>query len=105
MTNFRQGRFLFCCAIFTAMSFLTSGNDALAGDDLSSGQNYYAGLNCSQLWYERNRIFATYGYCFKSREAINAFGPACFPPYGKLPSNLRSVVKEIKAWERRRGCQ
>lgn len=87
-------------AIFCAFS----PNNAQAGDDYDSGQNYYATLGCGQLWYERNRIFAEHGYCFKSQRAINTFGPACFPPYGKLPSNLKGVVKEIKSWERRRGC-
>ena len=49
----------------------------------------YRGLSCGQLWYERNAIFAQYGYCFKTDQAINAFGRACFPPYGRLPPHAR----------------
>ncbi len=61
-------------------------------------------LSCGQLWYERNAIFARFGYCFQTEQAINTFGPACFPPYGKLPPNAQSRVNEIIAWERRKGC-
>ena len=76
---------------------------ASAGDD-DSGQSYYAGLSCQQLWYERNAIFARNGYCFSSPRAIAAFGKGCKPPFGELPSNLKSVVQEIKQWEAYRGC-
>ena len=78
--------------------------DARAGDDSGMGEDYYAGLDCNQLWYERNAIFASKGYCFKSQRAIATFGERCQPPYGELPDHLLRVVKEIKAWERRRGC-
>jgi YARHG domain len=88
--------------VLSAVSLPTHG--AHAGDDSNSGQNYYAGLNCNQLWYERNAIFASKGYCFKSQRGIATFGKSCHPPYGELPDNLRRVVKEIKGWERRRGC-
>jgi hypothetical protein len=77
---------------------------ARAGDDSSTGRDYYAGLNCKGLWYERNAIYARYGYCFKSDEARAAFGPGCFAPYGELPSNLKRVVDHIQSIERRRGC-
>ncbi|MGH1417971.1 MAG: YARHG domain-containing protein [Hyphomicrobiaceae bacterium] len=75
-----------------------------AGDDGELGTSYYAGLSCRQLWYERNSIFASRGQCFKTKRARSVFGKGCFPPYGKLPSNLRNVVKEIRSWERRKGC-
>ena len=61
-------------------------------------------LSCGQLWYERNAIFARFGYCFQTEQAVNTFGRACFPPYGKLPPNAQSRVNEIIAWERRKGC-
>ncbi len=75
-----------------------------AGDDSGSGTSYYAGLSCGKLWYERNAIFASKGQCFKTNRAIATFGKACFPPYGRLPGHLSRVVKEIKRWERRKGC-
>jgi hypothetical protein len=64
----------------------------------------YANLSCGQLWYERNAIFAQYGYCFKTSQAINAFGRGCFPPYGRLPPSAQARVDAITSWERRRGC-
>jgi YARHG domain-containing protein len=75
-----------------------------AGDDSDSGVSYYSGLTCGQLWQERNAIFAQYGYCFTSRQAISVFGKGCFSPFGKLPNHKRNVVSEIKSWERKRGC-
>lgn len=61
-------------------------------------------LSCGQLWYERNQIYAQFGYCFKTDQAIGTFGRACFPPYGRLPGWAQSRVNEIVGWERRRGC-
>ncbi len=92
-------------SLFAALQ-LFGGNIASvqAGDDSGSGTSYYAGLSCGQLWYERNAIFASKGYCFKSKRGRAVFGAGCFAPYGKLPGNLRRVVKEIKRWERRRNC-
>lgn len=87
-----------------ALSFIGATTSAQAGDDSGSGQNYYAGLTCQQLWYERNAIFARQGYCFENPRAIAVFGKGCKPPFGQLPSNLQSVVNEIKAWENKRGC-
>lgn len=81
-----------------------SGTPALAGDDEGMGQNYYAGLNCNQLWYERNAIFARHGFCFSTPRGIKAFGKGCTPPYGKIPGNLKRVVKEIQGYEQRKGC-
>ena len=61
-------------------------------------------LSCGQLWHERNAIFAQYGYCFKTEQAIRSFGRACFPPYGQLPSGAQARVDAIIAWEQRKGC-
>ena len=74
-----------------------------AGAPIASAQDY-AGLSCGQLWYERNSIFARYGHCFRTQQAIAAFGRACFPPYGRLPPGAQSRVNEITYWERRKGC-
>ena len=68
------------------------------------GAQGYASLSCGQLWHERNAIFAQYGYCFKTPQAINAFGRACFPPYGQLPAREQARVDNIIGWERRKGC-
>ncbi len=64
----------------------------------------YGQLSCGQLWYERNAIFARYGFCFKTQQAINTFGRGCFAPYGNLPAAAQDRVNAITAWERRKGC-
>jgi hypothetical protein len=76
-----------------------------AGSNDSHGQSYYAGLSCNQLWYERNKIFAAAGLCFKSERAISVFGTRCFPPYGELPDFRREVVREILGYEQAKGCR
>ena len=76
-----------------------------AGDPDESGVDYYAQLSCDQLWYERNAIYARHGYCFKKPRAIATFGRGCKPPFGQLPGNLQNVVRDIQAWEKRRGCR
>lgn len=81
------------------------GSAAIAGSAASSGQSYYAGLSCDQLWYERNKIFAAAGLCFKSDRGIEVFGTRCFPPYGELPNYKREVVSEILSYERAKGCR
>ena len=92
------------CALLAIQVVDGGSSEVVAGDNQRSGSDYYAGLNCGQLWYERNAIFAAHGFCFKTPRAVSTFGKRCHPPYGKLPSNLKSVVDHIKSLERRRGC-
>jgi hypothetical protein len=73
------------------------------GPQMASAQGY-ASLSCGQLWQERNEIFADYGYCFKTPQAISAFGRACFPPYGRLSKSAQARVDNIIFWEQRKGC-
>ena len=73
------------------------------GSQTVSAQGY-AAQSCGQLWHARNSIFAEYGHCFMTPQAISAFGKACFPPYGKLPASAQAHVNEIISWERRKGC-
>lgn len=93
-------------SIFAAVMFAasTAPQTASAGDDSDSGKSYYSTLNCSQLWHERNAVFARQGHCFKEPRSISVFGKGCRPPFGKLESHHRAVVDEIISWERRRGC-
>ncbi len=60
--------------------------------------------SCDALWHERNAIFARNGYCFKTDRAIAEFGRGCFPPYGRLTRGETERVREIKYWEREKGC-
>ena len=73
----------------------------MAGE--ARAQSYNA-MTCDQLWYARNSIYANKGYCFKTQRAINAFGPRCYPPYGKLNSAEQSQVDAIRGWEASKGC-
>lgn len=63
-----------------------------------------AAASCGQLWYKRNSIYAAAGHCFESPQAISAFGPGCFPPYGKLTRSQQRRVSAILAQEYRQGC-
>lgn len=62
-------------------------------------------MTCSELWYQRNAIYAENGYCFETTRAIRVFGEACFPPYGQLSRSERRQVNEIVSWETRKGCR
>lgn len=64
----------------------------------------YRSMSCSELWYERNAIYADNGYCFEGKRALREFGEACFPPYGKLSRSEQREVDEIRGWERRKHC-
>lgn len=65
----------------------------------------YRSMDCSELWYARNAIYADKGHCFKTRRGRRAFGRNCFPPYGKLNRSERRRVNRIIDWEYRRGCR
>jgi len=64
----------------------------------------YRDMSCGEVWYARNQIYADEGFCFKTDDAIRAFGESCFPPYGRLTRTEKQNVDEIKKWERRKGC-
>jgi hypothetical protein len=83
--------------LIAALALLTSAQSAMAQS--------LADLSCGQLWYERNAVYAQFGYCFKTDQAIRTFGRGCVPPYGRMPNWAESRVAEIQAWERRKGCQ
>jgi len=91
-------------SIFMTMRMGAAAAIGLLASAQVAGAQGYANLSCGQLWYERNAIFAQYGYCFKTPQAISAFGRACFPPYGRLPPSAQARVDEIIFWERRKGC-
>lgn len=70
----------------------------------ASAQQLLENATCDQLWLARNSIFARNGYCFKTPQAQAYFGPACFPPYGKLNQGEQAVVNAISVWESAKGC-
>ena len=64
----------------------------------------FSNMSCDDLWYARNQIYSTEGYCFKTARARAEFGRSCFPPYGKLSRYEQQQVNEIQNWEARYGC-
>lgn len=83
-------------AAMTAALLLSTG---------SATAQSYRDMSCGQLWYARNAIYASKGYCFETQRAIRVFGPACFPPYGRLSRTEQQNVDAIRTWERRKGCR
>jgi YARHG domain len=87
----------------TALVAVTAGLLALEAGGSAFAANY-AYMNCSQLWYARNSIYAQEGYCFQTAAGQAAFPNSCFPPYGKLTKWEQNQVSQIKYWERQKGC-
>ena len=63
---------------------------------------------CLDLWVERNSIYKAYGYCFKTRKAINYFGNAgcIYDNAADVPmsrSDKRRVLS-LKRREKQLGC-
>ncbi len=64
-----------------------------------------AAQSCYDLWYNRNEIYATYGYCFKTALGQQTFGTNCSTNNPRLSAYDQRLVAAIKAEERRRGCR
>ena len=60
--------------------------------------------SCGSLWYQRNAIYSQAGHCFNTARGRAAFGPGCFPPYGRLSGGQQAQVNAILAQERNFGC-
>lgn len=82
---------------------------ALAGTAVVAVSTAMAQDVCRQLWIERNSIYKSYGYCFKTRDAIAYFGNAgCSYDYeGDIPFSRydRDRIARIRAQERQYGCR
>jgi YARHG domain-containing protein len=65
-------------------------------------------LSCDQLWFTRNRIFKTAGYCFKTPRAISEFGNAgCLHDNENdvpLSQKDRNLIEAIHNAEHLRQC-
>jgi hypothetical protein len=65
--------------------------------------------SCDQLWYERNSIYKTAGYCFKTPRAISTFGNAGCLHDSEDAVPLSPDQRERIAWivgiERQYGCR
>lgn len=83
-------------------AFLTAAILMIAGGS-SSAQD-----RCADLWYERNEIYKNAGYCFRTAQAIRAFGNAgCMYDNQQdvpLSARARGRVAEIVRLERAYAC-
>ncbi len=62
--------------------------------------------SCFDLWYERNAIFDSYGYCFKTSLGKRTFDNSdCYTSRPQLSRSDLNRVNTIKRQERRRGCK
>lgn len=62
--------------------------------------------SCWDLWYERNAIYDSNGYCFSTSLGKRTFNNAdCWTENPDLSNWEVNRVAEIKAEERRRGCK
>jgi hypothetical protein len=82
--------------VVAAGAVLLMGGVAFAQD--------YGDMSCDDLWVARNQIYANEGYCFKTSDAIQQFGRACFPPYGRLSSREAREVRDIQRAESDNDC-
>ena len=64
--------------------------------------------SCEDLWYRRNSIFKSAGYCFKTARAIKAFGNAgcSYDSQDDVPlsENDRQNIRKIRHAERSKIC-
>ena len=89
--------FAITCATAAVFYCIGAGSSsAIAGDD--------TGLSCSKLWFERNKIYADNGFCFKTARARRQFGAGCFAPFGRLTGFAKRRVQRIQQLERINGC-
>ena len=68
-----------------------------------------AAQTCDNLWYERNSIYKSFGYCFKTERAIAVFGNAgcMYDVESALPMapGARARISEIARTEQAMGCR
>lgn len=83
--------------ILMAAGFLAISSGGLAAQD-----------SCGDLWYERNGIYKDAGYCFRTAQAIRAFGNAgcMYDNQADVPLSARdrARIADIVRLERNRGC-
>lgn len=73
---------------------------AILGSTAASAQS------CYDLWYQRNAIYDSYGYCFKSALGQRTFDNSdCWTSNPRLSPVDQRRVEQIRRMERRRGCR
>jgi hypothetical protein len=81
------------------------GASVLAGS--ARAQNLLA-LSCADLWFQRNAIFKSAGYCFHTPRAIRVFGNAgcAYDNEADVPlsDQQRQLIDAVKRIEAMKGC-
>ena len=92
-TGWVSARFVGCCRTEASAEVAPSGS---------------ASSSCEELWSERNAIFKAAGFCFRTPQAIRAFGNAgCqYDDESDVPlsARQRDQVARLRATERQLGC-
>jgi hypothetical protein len=61
---------------------------------------------CYELWYERNAIYDTNGFCFKTQLGRETFDNSdCYTDNVKLTPAEQQTLDQIRAEERRLKCK
>lgn len=67
-----------------------------------------AAQSCEDLWYQRNEIYKSQGYCFRTQRGISAFGNAgCqYDNVEDVPlsATQRRIIADIQRAERTSRC-
>ena len=65
-------------------------------------------FSCDELWFKRNSLYKTAGYCFRTRRAIQQFGNAgcTFDDVDRVPFSEadRALIDQIKSLEQSKRC-
>lgn len=80
-----------------------------SGEGRSGSELRIADLDCDQLWFERNAIFHSHGYCFQSARGRRTFSnDGCSrnqdEALSAMDSGSRQLISAIREIERTKGC-
>jgi len=66
----------------------------------------YSNQGCFDLWYSRNTLFSSNGYCFTSKLSKKFFSnKGCSDKFKQLQDKwAKEELKEIQKWESKKGC-
>ena len=83
---------LYIATVVTALSLSLSAAPAYA-------------TSCYDLWYERNQIYDSHGFCFKTHLGISTFDNSdCYTSHPKLAKWEKKRVAEIQYEEEAKYC-
>ncbi len=73
---------------------------------IAFGGSAASAQSCYDLWYERNAIYDSYGYCFRTSLGRRTFDNSdCWTRNPRLSRADQNRVEQIRRRERRMGCK